>query len=92
MTLNTILKTPVENEITESSGEWFAGNDLAELSDEELDILDAMLALFLGYSKDCWNDQLGERGSELFFLWGTPSQLMTEEEESKLQPQADADL
>lgn len=88
MTLNTILPQPVKNEVRECNREPLAVNDLLEeLTDEELNTLEAMLRLFLGYSKDCWNNQLGKPDSELFYLWEIPpSQLMTAEEELESEP------
>lgn len=93
MTLNTILHTPIQNEVNVFSGRPLAVNKLLEeLSDEELDTLEAMLGLLLGYSEDCWNNQLGKPDSELFFLWETtPSELMAGEEELEPQPLVDAD-
>lgn len=87
MTLNTILHTPVQNEVEKYSSEPLAVNELLEeLTDEELNTLEAMLRLFLGYSRDCWNNQLGKPDSELFFLWDTPpSELIAAEEELELQ-------
>ncbi len=44
MTLNTILHTPIQNEVNVFSGRPLAVNKLLEeLSDEELDTLEAML-------------------------------------------------
>ena len=51
MTLNTILHTPVQNEVEKYSSAPLAVNELLEeLTDEELNTLEAMLRLFLGYS------------------------------------------
>lgn len=92
MTLNTILHTPVQNEVERySHGPLDVNELLEELTDEELNTLEAMLRLFLGYSRDCWNNQLGKPDGGMFFLWETPaSELISAEEELELQPLLDA--
>ncbi|MDZ4833321.1 MAG: hypothetical protein SGJ27_05925 [Candidatus Melainabacteria bacterium] len=92
MTLNTILQPAARNDVDDAVLARCTIDDLIEEpSDEELDSLEAMLALFLRYSKDCWNDQLGTPGSELFFLLGAPpTQLLTAAEELELESAVDA--
>ena len=93
MTLNTILHPIVQNEVRNCISEPLAVNEILEqLTDEELNNLEAMLKLFLGYSRDCWSNQLGKPDSELFFLWETlPSELMAAEENLELQLLVDTD-